>query len=75
MPKPTKQELAAIFGHLGPKYFDPWSSTLTGYQCPAYNFRRLTGQNKLVQKRKVEFHKLKTRKRMRKRVKKRKRKP
>ena len=73
MPKPTKQELAAIFGHPGPKYFDPWFSTLTGYQCPAYNFRR---QNKLVQKRRIEFHKLKTGKRMRKRkrMKKRKRK-
>ncbi|KAI9866052.1 MAG: hypothetical protein M1813_002019 [Trichoglossum hirsutum] len=49
-----------------------WFSTLTGYQCPAYNFRRPTGQNKLVRKKRVEFRKLKTRKRMRKRMKKRK---
>ena len=73
MPKPTKKELDLIFGHPGPKYFDRWFSIFTGYQRPADNFIRFTNQ-KSLQKKKVEFHKPKTRKKMRKRMKKSKRK-
>jgi hypothetical protein len=39
MTKPTKEELAAIVGHSGPKNSDLWFSTFTGYQHPTNNFR------------------------------------